>query len=66
MAASIGEAGSSLRVGAITELFPRTPIMSDFDPFPDGKRFLVNRLIEPKETEPVTLVVNWIETLKKR
>ena len=66
MAAEIREAGTSLRVGAITALFPRTPIMSDYEPFADGRRFLINRLIEPKETDPVTIVVNWTAKLKKK
>jgi hypothetical protein len=39
--------------------------MSEYDPFPDGKRFLVNRLIEPKETDPITLVTNWTEKIRK-
>ncbi len=61
MAAEIVETNSNVRVGAITELFPRTTIMSGYEPFADGKRFLVNRLIEPKETDPITIVVNWTE-----
>lgn len=39
--------------------------MSDYEPFADGKRFLINRLIEPKETDPITIVVNWNAGLKK-
>ncbi len=65
MAAEIREARSSLQVGTIQELFSRTPIMSDCEPFSDGKSFIVNRLIEPKETDPVTIVVNWTERLNK-
>ena len=65
MAAEIRSAGSSIQVGAIRELFTRTPIMAEYEPFADGKRFLINRLIEPTETDPVTIVVNWTEKLRK-
>jgi len=65
MAADIREAGSSVQVGTIQALFSRTPIMAEYEPFADGKSFLMNRLIEPKETDPVTIVVNWTERLKK-
>ena len=65
MAAEIQSTGSSVTIGAVKELFARTPIMAEYDVFPDGKRFLINRLIEPSETDPVTIVVNWMEKLRK-
>jgi Tol biopolymer transport system component len=65
MAAEIRASGSSIVVVALRELFTRTPIMIDYDVFPDGNRFLINRQIEPVETDPVTIVVNWTKKLKK-
>jgi serine/threonine protein kinase len=65
MSAEIRSSGSSMEIGTARELFPRTPIMEAYDVFPDGKRFLINRVIEPTETDPVTIVVNWTEKLKK-
>ncbi len=37
---------------------------SQFDVFPDGKRFVVNQLISSKE-EPINVLVNWAAALKK-
>ncbi|MEX2117842.1 MAG: hypothetical protein WEB37_13250, partial [Bacteroidota bacterium] len=65
MSAEIRSTGSSVAIGVVQELFARTPIMAEYDVFPDGKRFLINRLIEPSETDPVTIVVNWTEKLRK-
>ncbi|MBI4417903.1 MAG: PD40 domain-containing protein, partial [Ignavibacteriales bacterium] len=65
MAAEIRVSGSTVVIGTEQELFTRTPIMSDYDVFPDGKRFLINRTIEPTGTDPLTIFVNWTEKLKK-
>ena len=65
MSVDIRESASSIEGGTARELFPRTPIMEVYDAFPDGKRFLINRIIEPTQTDPVTIVVNWTEKLKK-
>ncbi len=65
IAAEMRISGSSVEIGAVRTLFTRTPTMSEYDVFPDGKRFLINRLIEPTETDPVTIVVNWTKQLKK-
>jgi Tol biopolymer transport system component len=65
MTAEIRSKGSGVEIGVVRPLFTRTPVMSDYDVFPDGKRFLINRVIEPKETDPLTLVVNWDAGLKK-
>ena len=66
MSVEIRAAGSSVAIGVVRELFARTPIMAEYDVFPDGRRFLINRVIEPSETEPVTIVVNWMERLGKK
>lgn len=65
MSAEIRFTGSIVTIGKVLELFARTPIMEAYDVFSDGRRFLINRLIEPTETNPVTIVVNWTEKLKK-
>ena len=65
MAVEIRPAGTTLDIGRTTTLFARTPIMAEYEPFADGQRFLVNRLIEPKATEPVTIVTNWTAKLKR-
>jgi len=65
MAAEIRASATSISVGTLRELFARTPIMTDYDVFPDGNRFLINRQIEPTETDPITIVVNWTTKLNK-
>lgn len=65
MSVEIRPANSSVAIGVVRELFARTPIMAEYDVFPDGRRFLINRVIEPSETEPVTIVVNWMERIRK-
>jgi hypothetical protein len=66
MAAQIRSKGSSLEIGSVSSLFTRSSVMWEYDIFPDGKRFLINRFIEPKETDPITIVVNWNAGLKKK
>ncbi|MBI3110675.1 MAG: protein kinase, partial [Ignavibacteriales bacterium] len=66
MSAEMRIRGAGIEIGTIRALFTRTPVMSDYEPFPDGKRFLMNRNIEPKKTDPITIVVNWDAGLKKR
>ena len=66
LSTEVRSSGPSLTVGDIRELFTRTPIMEDYDVFPDGKRFLINRVIEPTETDPVTVVVNWEQKLVRK
>jgi serine/threonine protein kinase/Tol biopolymer transport system component len=65
MAAETRIAGTSIEVGEVRELFTRTAIMSDYDVFPDGRRLLLNRLIEPAATDPLTIVDNWTGKLKQ-
>jgi hypothetical protein len=36
-----------------------------YDVSPDGRRFLVNTLVEEAAPAPITLVVNWPALLKK-
>jgi len=37
-----------------------------YDLSPDGKRFLINGLLQLLTPEPSTLVVNWVAELKKK
>jgi len=66
MAAQIRSKGSSLEIGSVSPLFTRPREVWTYDVFPDGKRFLMERFIEPKETDPITIVVNWNAGLKKK
>lgn len=66
MIATILQKGPAIEVEIVKALFQRSPFMRELEPFPDGARFLVNRVIEPKETDPITIVVNWDAGLKKR
>jgi serine/threonine protein kinase len=47
-------------------LFGVPPFTQDFDIFPDGVRFLFNTTIEPRESPPITLVVNWGAQLRNK
>jgi Tol biopolymer transport system component len=38
---------------------------SNFDVAPDGQRFLVNTVTEAVTQQPITVVVNWVESLRK-
>ena len=64
MSAEMRTRGGRIEIGNVRPLFTRTQVMSQYDLFPDGKRFLMNRDIEPKETDPITIVVNWDAALK--
>ena len=65
MSARVTAGRSNIEVTSTAVLFTRTALMSEYDVFPDNKRFLVNRTIEPTETDPVTLVINWTRKLKE-
>ncbi len=47
-------------------LFALPAFTQEYDVFPDGKRFLFNVFIEPHESPPITLVVNWDAALKNK
>jgi serine/threonine protein kinase len=68
IAAEITEQKDSLVVGAVRPLFQAHPVLSAnlaYDVSPDGKRFLINSLINESASEPITLVVNWDAELRK-
>jgi hypothetical protein len=67
MAAEVNIKGSALEIGAVRPLFETLPAQQgrDFDVTADGQRFLVNTLVEDKESLPLTLVINWTADVKR-
>ena len=69
MAAEISEQNGSPVVGRVRPLFQTHTRPSPhwtFDVSPDGQRFLINNLLQPSTSEPITLVTNWDAELKKK
>ena len=66
MAAEINAKGSTIEVGVVRPLFATQAATSadNYDVSGDGKRFLINSLVEGGL--PLTLVVNWMAELKKK
>ena len=68
MSAEISEQNGSPLVGKQRALFQEHARPSPhwtFDVSPDGQRFLINQLLQPATSEPITLVTNWEAELKK-
>ncbi|HET9409822.1 MAG TPA: protein kinase [Candidatus Sulfotelmatobacter sp.] len=68
MSAEISEQNGSPVVGRPRPLFLNRTRASPhwtFDVSPDGQRILINRLVQPSVSEPITLVTNWEAELKK-
>jgi DNA-binding winged helix-turn-helix (wHTH) protein/Tol biopolymer transport system component len=67
MAAEVNIKGSALEISAVRPLFEILPAQQgrDFDVTADGQRFLVNTLVEDKESLPLTLVINWTADVKR-
>jgi len=59
--AEVDGAGSSFKVGKVTELFKFRPYFpgTGYDVFNDGQRFLTNPIIRNESESPVILVINW-------
>jgi serine/threonine protein kinase len=70
MSAEITEQGSSLLVGKVSSLFHANPVPfaggSNYDVTGDGKKFVVASLASSQESEPLTVVVNWLALLKQK
>jgi len=70
-AATVNGEGATLEVGAVRTLFAAHPRPSvtlgdyPYDVSADGRRFLVNNLVEETASAAITLVVNWTASLKK-
>ncbi len=69
MVAEVKGKGSSLEVGAVKPLFQTRAASPNYqypyDVSADGQSFLINTLPEQTASEPITVVVNWTEGLKK-
>jgi hypothetical protein len=65
------KSGSSLEAGLPSGLFeipvpPFTPAyQNSYVPSQDGRRFLVNTLVQDATPSPITVVLNWTAGLKR-
>ncbi len=69
MSVEISEQNGSLLFGSARKLLQmhgRPSPHWTFDVSPDGQRFLINSLLQPSVSEPITLVNNWDAELKKK
>jgi len=69
MAAEISERAENPMVGKTQVLFRLHQVPSTnwaYSASPDGKRFLINSVLQPSVPWPITLVVNWDAELKKK
>jgi eukaryotic-like serine/threonine-protein kinase len=73
MAAEVNSTGAAIQVGAVRRLFEvrrRTGgyrgfgIGGAYDVTPDGQRFLVNAVEQPAVPPPITVITNWMATLR--
>jgi Tol biopolymer transport system component len=61
--------GAAFEKGTPDELFQvasRRTNIPQYDPFPDGQRFIVNTVVTEKASTPLTLVQNWTATVKMK
>ncbi|MCM3875676.1 MAG: serine/threonine-protein kinase [Thermoanaerobaculia bacterium] len=61
--------GSAFEKGTPHELFTlqsRRTNIPQYDPFPDGQRFVVNTVVTEKASTPLTLVQNWTARVKPK
>ena len=62
-------AGAAFEKGAPRELFRigvRRTNIPQYDPFPDGKSFIVNAVVTEKASTPLTFVQNWSALVKTK
>jgi hypothetical protein len=73
MAAAVKGEGSAFEVGAVRPLFEVHRRLSgyscfqgyNYDVSADGQRFLVNTVTDRPAPVPMTVVTNWISTIRK-
>jgi hypothetical protein len=70
MAAAVNGQGRAFQVLTVRPVFERPlPLFGGraygYDVSGDGKKFLVNTLLEPQESHTLTVVMNWTAGLKK-
>ncbi len=61
--------GAAFEKGTPHELFTlqsRRTNIPQYDPFPDGQKFIVNAVVTEKASTPLTLVQNWAVTVKTK
>jgi Tol biopolymer transport system component len=61
--------GAAFEKGTPRELFQvstRRTNIPQFDPFPDGQRFVMNTVVTEKASTPLTLVQNWSSLVKTK
>jgi Tol biopolymer transport system component len=67
IASELKESGGSLQVTSRRTLFQTNAVnpSDTYDAFPDGKKFLVDKITTADTTAPLNLVENWTAELKK-
>ena len=67
LSAAVSGRGSAFEVRSVTPLFSFVAAGQRFnyDVTRDGQRFLVNTGLEASQSSPLTVVINWLEALKK-
>ncbi len=68
MAVEIQEKGGSLEIGSTQTLFPvsaSSSLLLPYDVTSDGKKFVIVVPVAGSGGEPITLVTNWVASLKK-
>lgn len=67
VSAEVKHQGTSIEIGSVTPLFEiRRPLqIYPYEVSTDGQRFLVNTRLEESTADPISVVVNWQDTLKE-
>jgi Tol biopolymer transport system component len=63
MAADIVLSAASVDMNNVRSLLPVSLVQGDYDVTADGKRFLLNSVVESQNQAPLALVTNWDEEL---
>jgi Tol biopolymer transport system component len=68
MAVDVNQDGASLQLGAPHALFKATTVSGPSGPYTvsaDGKKFVMNTVLQQSTTEPLTLITSWPADLKR-
>ncbi|HEX8815025.1 MAG TPA: protein kinase [Terriglobales bacterium] len=68
MAVDVAQNGASLQLGTPHALFKEVLVSNTAGPYTvsaDGKRFIMNMILQQSVTEPLTLITNWTADLKQ-
>jgi Tol biopolymer transport system component/Ser/Thr protein kinase RdoA (MazF antagonist) len=68
IAVPVDGSGAAFKPGVEVPLFEAVTERGDwaYDVLPDGSRFLINRPVVETSTEPITVVVNWADPIRKK